>query len=127
MKTQLTKEQSQHLIDSGLKFPYKIAIHDGTNIKTILGEEIPEPKGWYIPIYITDLLEILPKEVIIPMETYLDIPANLVINGFDGEWGVEYEYMDAEKRVLSYIHCETEELIDALYELTIWCIEKGLI
>lgn len=119
MKIRLTKEQSQHLINLGLKFPHKIAIHNGANIKTILGEEIPDPNGWYIPINITDLLEMLPKEIMLDKEHGLDFGWDFYAN----KWVAQYcdeDYLCLYEKAQYY----AEELIDALYELTVWCIKN---
>lgn len=99
MKTQLTKEQSNRLCCLGCKFPYNIAIQD-------------ESGDFYIRITFTDLLEILPKEI-----------NNR--NDLNMEW-----HSLMERYVVGYGSIETsrrfaEELIDALYELTIWCIKEG--
>lgn len=114
MKTELTIEQSRHLCELGLAFPYKIAIHNGANVKTILGDEIPDPKGWYIRINITDLLEILPKEI---------YPAWLLRMDINNDKSCVY-YKDGVSPKCTKVFYSTE-LIDALYELVVWCIENG--
>lgn len=118
MKTQLTKEQSQHIINLGVpKEKASMSFQEGWKEY----ENGIFEKGITYPIFrLTDLLEILPKELKLPIKTYIDQPANLVITGFEGEWSVEYEYMDEEKRFLSYISFDDWELIEALYQLVCW-------
>lgn len=112
MKTKLTKEQSTHLIELGV--PYTKA--GGRDVEYT--DHIPRR----LPIFtIIDLLEILPKEI--------DISKFYMIRR-DGEWDVGYCYYNGDELYPfhdldfdSFKH--KEELIDALYELTVWSIENG--
>lgn len=116
MKTQLTKEQSQRLLMVGVP-----------KEKASINDSYYSNKNHTIELYtvfkLEDLLngEILPKEIELPKEeTYLYTNANLVIYGFEGEWDVEYEYIDTTKGSLPYMYFQDKELIDALYELACW-------
>lgn len=113
MKTKLTTEQSQHLIELGV--PKERASKD--RISTI--------KMDVYPVFtLTDLLKILPKII----ETEIG----------QGELYMNYKTLNGDIYAVAYYtvfyntvyyHIPTKynpnkELIDALYELTIWCIEN---
>ena len=106
MKTQLTKEQSQHLIDLGVP-KEKTSQEDWTSYS-------PIGVGFRYPIFtLTDLLEVLPKEI-------------------EGEEYVEYLRIGytTDRKWQCYYTCFEDyfygkELIDALYELAYWTIENG--
>ena len=105
MKTKLTTEQSKHLIELG----------------------VPEEKATRVEFYgayktnpiftLTDLLDILPKEI---------EPKNgnacLEIQMFNDTCCVSYEYT-GHGGCKAYF--DADELIDALYELVVWCIENS--
>lgn len=107
MKTELTTKQSQHLIELGVP---KEKASDKWYFAAV---------DCYYPIFnLTDLLEILPKELEEDEITY-----RFRMEDYFGGWlvghynkGIPY-YLD---KVFT-----AEELIDALYELVIWCIENG--
>lgn len=72
--------------------------------------------GEYAPIFtLTDLLEILPKEIV-----YQELKHQIRIE-WDDEWYADY----VEDGYSSVITAKSEELIDALYELVVWCIENN--
>ena len=107
MKTELTKEQSQHLIDLGVP-------------KEKASEFEPFDKqddGVFI-FTLTDLLKILPKEIKTEDNIYRQ---TMLWGGFS--YFVGYRIHDTDRWLFQI--CLTKELIDALYELTIWCIENG--
>lgn len=106
MKTQLTKEQSEHLLALGVPKRY------ATILPSSYVDEIPE-----VIITLTDLLEILPHTI--------DKGASikyLVIKGYSNEHCVSY-YFGIDNTISVSFRCK--ELIDALYELLIWTIEEG--
>lgn len=102
MKTELTTEQSQHLLELGVprERMTKLVEHRGL---------IPIVERTFS---LTDLLEILPKEI--------DNRRDLQIgwHSLADKWFVGYEYCQ------SY---HAEELIDALYELLCWVIKNGFL
>ena len=109
MKTELTTEQSQYLIELGV--PIVNA--------TILGElyELEDGSWDYQRLFsLTDLLEILPKEIEIDNKKY----------GLFTEFNSQYAFAYYYSVNTTSLGCQRkEEFIDALYELTIWCIENG--
>lgn len=114
MKNQLTKQQSQHLLELGVPREKMT--------------QLVEHKG-LIPIVertfrLTDLLEILPKEIK-PNKGWqkADYYELVITHTKEDEWDVNYYSWNCEE-FLSNIP-ETHELIDALYELTVWCLENG--
>lgn len=111
MKTKLTIEKSQRLIESGISIDKSsdFAIYD-------------EPcRRAYMPIFtLTDLLEILPKEAVFKDDFgrfekyYLGI-----------DWSCNHEwvvYYANTTRTMS--RKNSPELIDALYSLLIWLIDN---
>lgn len=114
MKTQLTKEQSQHLIDLGVPKEKASLILPTDSYEM---EDISITTG--IPIFkLEDFLnsEILPKEIEDDeydwwMEFYIHFSAP------QQKWFVAYH--DMSERGVSFVRY-SEELIDALYELTCW-------
>lgn len=102
MKTELTVEQSKHLIDLGVQdFPSEVEMKDGK---------------LYSVFTLTDLLEILPKEEKVNNSTF-----NLEIHFYNDIVHVIY----CIGGIFPLAIKESKELIDALYELTVWCIENG--
>lgn len=98
MKTQLTPEQSRHLSKLGCKFPYNVAIQDDNG-------------DFYIIVTLTDLLEILPKEIKVDNTIF-----NLNMDFWNDKVFVG---------VFPLIIKRNNELIDALYELLCWVIENN--
>lgn len=109
MKTELTTEQSNHLIELGV--PKELAssstyVESG---KFVAGIELPPVET---PIFkLDDLLEIL--------ESMKDCDFTIK-HWKDGEQDVWT--CEIEERVNS--HSYSHELIDALYELTVWCLKE---
>lgn len=67
------------------------------------------------PIFtLTDILEILPKEIKIE-----DNIACIIITSYDNQWIVDYE-----DNLTSHIDYAAPELIDALYQLLCWTIKN---
>ena len=104
MKTQLTKEQSQHLIDLGVP-------------KEKASDKISYGFLGYDPIFtLTDLLEILPKEIELDRKPKHFAQLNILYR-FE-KWLVEYQDITLSVKI-------KEELIDSLYELCVWCLENN--
>ena len=110
MKTRLTKKQTIHLI--------KLGVPVGKASEQIYEEINDTGRFFRQPTFtLDDLLDLLPKEIERPKEEkVLHDSANLVIHGLDGEWAVEYEYIDG--KLGSYF--QAGELIDALYSAVLW-------
>lgn len=103
MKDRLTKEQSARLIE--LRVPKEMA----TGYIT----ELYHGETEYIDVFsLSDLLEILPKEI--ENKQCISIDWNFLTE----KWGVDYEYIDNS-------YHSAEELIEALYELLCWVIENN--
>lgn len=130
MKTELTTTQSQHLIELGVP---------KTNA-TILGPLYKREDGlWdnHILFSCTDLLEILPKEIEIPVfYDGLEEPEYYIKYRIAFEWDssdfeqIEPQYNAFYKEIAFVpggylVKFSSEELIDALYELTVWTIKNG--
>lgn len=116
MKTELTKEQSQHLIDLGV--PEKMASCELVeSMEQVYGDK---PR---IKIFTqTDLLEMLPK--------YIDceVEGTKYAADFVFFWNNRFLHYEAGYDLFDMwdkSHRCTDELIDALYELTVWCIANG--
>ena len=109
MKNQLTKEQSQHLIDLGVP-------------KEKASDKISYGFLGYDPIFrLTDLLAILPKEI---------AHSKFYMIGNGEEWEVGYCHYNGEELYpssdLDFKAFKTkEELIDSLYELCVFCLKNG--
>lgn len=112
MKTELTIQQSEHLIKLGV--PKEIA-----SVK----EDMYGPALFTL----TDLLEILPKVIEVKDINQYNEEYNCKAYIYQ-EWIGKYEvgYKIPTLTLVNYIDkFHSEELIDALYELTVWCIENG--
>lgn len=97
-----------------------------------------KPKGWYadgvtnnINLYVNidrnpmmfnysigELIEMLPKRITNSKATFL-----LNIKAIHGGWRVNYQGL----RSLSIRKCESSELVDALYQMTVKLKEEGVI
>lgn len=107
MKTELTVEQSQHLIELG--------VPKGKANEVIFNPNVNE---FDFVFRLTDLLQILPNVMHKEKQAY---HYNLVMYWAEEEkkWRVTYDAIGDN------MGSETAtELIDALYELTVWCIEN---
>lgn len=128
MKTQLTKEQSQHLIDLGVprEKASGIDIDNFDNMVLLAAEAMANSnrdktiRSLSSPIFkLDDLLEILPKEIKGEEVNNEYKEALLSIDYMDKGWNCAYNGL-VYKGGISY----NKELIDALYELTVWCLGK---
>lgn len=110
MKDILIPEQSQRLIELGID-PSKASDFEHLDP---YGLDDAIPTG--VPLFtLSDILSLLPKEIII--EGY---PYHLNIDYPYLTCGVAARYLDEEDDSLTGVLCP--ELIDALFELLVWCI-----
>ena len=132
MKTTLTVEESQRLIELGVdpKMAKGVCLDFNGTYAYISGEETKTVVDWVNMEYyteqpviftLTDLLSILPKEI----DGYeLNMSANKC------EYFVSYILWDTMdegdyiKDILSFKQFSAPELIDALNQLLIWCLEQ---
>ena len=121
MKTQLTAEESAKLIELGVS-PERASesnssVAYGNGARGIM--KVPET-----PIFTpADILDILPKEI-----NAFGIPARLQMYNHPAEYWIA-SYVTYDGGTLTYQNpCSAEkELIDALYSLLVWCLEKGYV
>ena len=121
MKTQLTAEESAKLIELGIS-PERASesnssVAYGNGARGIM--KVPET-----PIFtLADILDILPKEI-----NAFGIPARLQMYNHPAEYWIA-SYVTYDGGTLTYQNpCSAEkELIDALYSLLVWCLEKGYV
>lgn len=74
---------------------------------------------------LVDLLTLLPKEITVKMEFYdVDRLACLHISSTNKKWYVSYKY-EFEEREYWCKMFNSEELIDALYKLLLWAIDRN--
>lgn len=122
MKTRLTIEESQELIKLGV--PEGMAsLHTETLDKstpTGLANVYHRVESKSI-FTLADLLDILPKSYF--SEEYYDT-MNLSIEVLNGKWFVNYRYYCGGELAAQDVEKESPELIDALYQLLIWCIDE---
>lgn len=123
MKTILTIEESQRLIDLGVD--PKLASECVSAMKVCASGRgiirLPESN----PIFtLTDLLSILPESYF-SEEYYAEM--NLSIEVLNGKWFVNYRYYSGGELAAQDVERESPELIDALYQLLIWCLESKII
>ncbi len=117
MKRNLTVEQSDKLVKLGVD-PSKASKYEVFG-NTFYGRGIGENVK---PIFtLADILELLPKEI---KNVYGD-PYGLNLN-WDEDWEAAYfnvaQFMSCQGGILH--GCTAPELIDALYELLVWCIDN---
>ena len=116
MKTQLNASESAKLIELG------VSPERASEIKV----EVEEPSGGCPNIYcsdvkrpiftLADILDILPKEI----EDY-----HLSIESFKETHYTTYIRDNYDDYLIP--HKDAPELIDALYSLLLWCLEKGYV
>lgn len=154
MKTQLTAEESAKLIELGvsperasmclLNFDYDREVipcedvweENGRLLANVNDEVIDVDRKIVTkdsdfdysyandnPIFtLADILDILPKE---PKYDSIGRPFTLHIREYKGDWRVWYARDGADVMIGSGKH--VPELIDALYSLLLWCLEKGYV
>lgn len=117
MKTTLTIEQSQKLIELGVDAKLAsmkefVPIHP----EVLKGNaEYAKPWGWFPKFRLEDILSILPKEI----DGYM-----LNISACANEWHAYYEKIEILGRRIILRTNSAPELIDALYQLLIWVLEN---
>lgn len=121
MKTRLTVEQSAKLIELGVS-PERASEREssvvyGNGARGIM--KVPK-----MPIFtLADILDILPKTQDVRGES-----ARLqVYNHPAGYWVVSYATCDGGTLTYQTPCFSAPELIDALYSLLVWCLEKGYV
>ena len=111
MKSKLTPEQSQRLIELGVD-PSKVSEFEYLDP---YGLDDAIPTG--VPIFtLSDILSLLPKEV-----RNEELEVKLVLEGLDDHWRASYVFIGSFD-VRQYY--DAPELIDALYELLIWVLKN---
>lgn len=121
MKTQLTTSESAKLIELGVS-PERASMREssvayGNGARGIM-------KAPKTPIFtLADILDILPKEFNVSGTS-----ARLQVYNHPAEYWIA-SYVTYDGGTLTYQNpCSAEkELIDALYSLLLWCLEKGYI
>lgn len=121
MKQQLTIEESQKLIELGvdpkLASEYVSAMKVCASGRGII--RLPESK----PIFtLADILDILPKKITFGHRTNCRLKMQPIISSKDRiseVWQACYLHTSLKA------NAESPELIDALYSLLVWCLEKG--
>jgi len=113
MKTKLTIEQSQRLIELGVN-PYL------ASNKVVEKHPITENELQYPIFTLSDLLSILPKEIEDEVDTYR---LEMFWDANDTEWEAAYSEQKKSEVIEFFI---APELIDALYSLAVWLIENNL-
>ena len=122
MKTQLTAEQSAKLIELGVS-PERASMREssvayGNGARGIM--KAPET-----PIFtLSDLIGILPKKITFGHRTNCRLKMQPIISSKDRiteVWQACYLHTSLKA------NAESPELIDALYSLLVWCLEKGYV
>ena len=129
MKQQLTKEQSRRLIELGV--PTEKAS------SSVVEETQGNGCSWTYPVFtIGDLLEVLPKDIRVEKSWGESLIYDININVKHRKWWVSYRYDIYQEDVFGreeYTGCYDEgifsggQLIDALFDLVVWCVENGYI
>lgn len=122
MKTQLTAEESAKLIELGVSperaSESKSSVAYGNGARGIM--KVPET-----PIFtLSDLVSLLPKKITFGHRTNCRLKMQLIISSKDRiseVWQACYLHTSLKA------NAEAPELIDALYSLLLWCLEKGYV
>lgn len=129
MKTTLTPEQSQRLIELGVD-PSKASA-------TIVTDEYNESTDNFQHLVFTldDLLELLPKEITREFENVEIVRFQLYMNIYKGDWNVGYGENEKQRAqnnlfddnpLLNLWWVLHPELIDALFEQLCWLLKTTL-
>lgn len=110
MKTTLTIEQSAELIKLGVN------ANRATEIK-LYDDPVSEwtHRGLFT---LSDLLSLLPVDIYYEHKTY-----ELAIRFIFEKWHVEYSYGNSDILEIK----QANELIDALYEMVLWCLDNNYV
>lgn len=103
MKTLLTRKQAERLFDLG------VSERRASEPMTIVGEQQDNYKTFTIP----DLIALVPD---------FERGTLFMKRDSDGYWFVGSVYSDGAQKTLD----RRKELIDALYDLVVYCIKNGL-
>ena len=115
MKTQLTAEESAKLLELGVSFERASGRTFDPKDVNNLGKPIERRELFHV-FKLADLIDILPKKIEIDKKKSI----NLVFYWNNGKfWGAYYDNGSELKTA--------PELIDALYSLLVWCLEKGYV
>lgn len=113
MKTELTKEQSARLIELGVP-KEKASIKKIDEIRVIRNKEVCD---WSYKFTLTDLLEILPKEIRMENATH-----SLRIESWECSCGIVW---DVQYVGIPDSFIQGGNLINLLFETLCWVIENG--
>ena len=122
MKTRLTAEESAKLIELGVS-PER-ASERTPDYTDINNTGSPLERRELLPIFtLADILDIMPKEIDVNGTS-----ARLQMYNHPAEYWIA-SYVTYDGGTLTYQNpCSAEkELIDALYSLLLWCLEKGYV
>lgn len=127
MKTTLTIEESARLIELGVDA--KLASSYGYKDTGKIECGIELPPEFHLVFRLEDLLSILLKEIKIDgypyrISIYFESPSEPVIGN---QWCAYYRPIKHNERSprIDDVPMYAPELIDALYQLAIWCLENG--
>jgi len=131
MKTRLTKEQSQRLIELGLGTSTTVYAISETGTYCGYDREIVVTDGGYLDDYVSkervftldDLLRILPKWI---KYRNMLLWLNIRVDQYEEKWCAEYKGGTYDCDEADTFQCE-EELVDCLYILLIHIIENNYI
>ena len=133
LKTQLTAEQSAKLIELGVSPERASEIyidageHDKFSISkaTSMMLECAHEAKVITPIFtLSDLVSLLPKKITFGHRTNCRLKLQPIISSKDRiseVWQACYLHTSLKA------NAEAPELIDALYSLLVWCLEKGYV
>ena len=123
MKSLLTAEQSAKLIELGVS-PER-ASKRTFDLKDVNNLSKPLERRELLPIFtLADILDILPKKITFGHRTNCRLKMQPIISSKDRiseVWQACYLHTSLKA------NAEAEELIDALYSLLVWCLEKGYV
>ena len=115
MKTKLTPEQSQRLIELGVD-PSKVS-----NFDVIDNWERGDGSVIKLPIFtLSDILSLLPKELC-EWRNGIRSDCHLSMYGYNKTWGAMYRLDSGDDFLEAF---ESTELIDALFELLCWVLKN---
>ncbi len=120
MKIQLTAEESAKLIELGVS-PER-ASEITFDLKDVNNLSKPIERRELLPIFtLADILDILPKKITFGHRTNCRLKMQPIISSKDRiseVWQACYLHTSLKA------NAEAPELIDALYSLLVWCLEK---
>ncbi len=123
LKTQLTAEESAKLIELGVS-PER-ASERTPDYTDINNTGRPLERRELLPIFtLADLVSLLPKKITFGHRTNCRLKMQPIISSKDRiseVWQACYLHTSLKA------NAESPELIDALYSLLVWCLEKGYV